>query len=271
MKLKVNDLHDLVISIHILPYELEEYRRIIHQLNTSAKYIAKSDNIVIHSTLNLNDKLTDWTNSKLTREQAIDLYDTTNSNTIYKNSLHELNSEMLGVDDHRRHSIQIYKQLAKNISYLDCDLYFNEQHLGYMLSGIKKVSVLSEYYILTPQVVRLWDSTWDCLVNEQYKTRSHKFHKTTDPLSIINKPHGKVNIGKYLMRCSESMRKYQYSIRQYILKNSVVMENYTDTNKSFKNNFKINDIRTELLKQTNINYKNECNLFLSKLKRVPYI
>ena len=194
MKLKVNDLHDLVISIHILPYELEEYRRIIHQLNTSIKYIRKSDDVVIHSTLNLNDKLTDWNNSKFPREQAIDLYETINSNSIYKNSLHELNSEMLGVDDHRRHSIQIYKQLTKNISYLDCDLYFNEQHLGYMLSGIKKVSVLSEYYILTPQVVRLWDNTWDCLVNEQYKAHSYKFHKTTDPLSIINKHHGKVNI-----------------------------------------------------------------------------
>ena len=175
------------------------------------------------------------------------------------------------------------------------------------MNGVKKLSAKLEYYILSPQVVKLWDTTWDCLVNTQYKKESHSFYKTTNPKLIVNKDHGKVSIhplnkfkwsggwfnifsanllsfvgipdsfigygldDTFIMYASETMRKYRYPIKQYILKNSVVMENHKINNTTFRNKFKTNDLRKKLLRQCNFHYKEECNLFLSKLKQAPYI
>jgi hypothetical protein len=175
------------------------------------------------------------------------------------------------------------------------------------LGGLDKISSTTKYYILTPQLVKLWDNTWNCLVNKQYKTKSFKYHKTTDPRTIVDQYQDEVSVfplrrfkwgggwfngfsmnlltyvgvpatfigygldDTYTMECAMMMSKYGYSVKQYVLKNSIVMEDYTNINKSFKNNFKINDIRDKLLKQTRSNYKSECNLFLTKVRQTPYI
>ena len=33
-----------------------------------------------------------------------------------------------------------------------------------------ELKVDNDYYVITPQVVRLWDSSWDVIVNEKFQT-----------------------------------------------------------------------------------------------------
>ena len=299
--------HDIVISIHILPYELEDYRRIINQLNTSALQLPPSDRVFIHTTLNINEQLTDWKHSCLSKSDTIDIYREINESSVYNDSLHEIDGDILGVNDHRRNSIQTFTSLTRHMSFIDCDLHFNTTHLRELIKSLNQVSQHKQYYIISPQVVKLWDNTWNCLVNKQYKTKSFTYHKTTDPRTIINNHQGKfsmfplnrfkwggglfngfsmnlltyvgvpdtfIGYGRdvtYTMECAMMMSKYGYSVKQYVLKNSIVMEDYININKPFKNNFKVNDIRNKLLKQIKTNYRNECNLFLTKVRQTPYI
>jgi hypothetical protein len=302
-----NNSYDLVISIHILPYELEDYRRILNRLNQSIQHISPDYNIIIHSTLNLNEQITDWRFTKPSKGHLIKLYEDINATNTYKGSVHELNYEILGVDDHRRISIEKFSSHTSHMSFLDCDLYFNKTQLGFLLNGSKQLSGRVEYYILSPQVVKLWDNTWDCLVNSHYKQKSHSFYKTQNPNPIVNKDHGKVSIhplnkfkwgggwfnifsmnllsfvgipdsfigygldDTFIMGCAQTMREYKYPIRQYILKNLVVMENHLTSNTAFRNKFKTNDLRNKLLRHCHSHHKEEHALFLSKLKQTPYI
>jgi hypothetical protein len=298
--------YDIVISIHILPYELEDYRRLIYRLNESTNHIDSHD-VIIHSTLNLNDKLTEWSSSTIDQGETISLYNNINKLNVYSGSLHETSHTLLGVNDHRRLSIKRFKSQTKHMSYLDCDLYFNERHLGSLLNGLDSVSKLQRYYIVSPQVVKLWDNTWDCLVHTLYKHEPPTFHKTTDPRSVVNQEYGKQHIkpiqrykwgggwfngfsmdllsyvgiptsfigygldDTYTMECASLMEKYRYPVKQYILKNSVVMEDYININGGLKSHFTTNDVRDELLTHTRKQYKRECEIFLSKLKQTPYI
>ncbi len=47
------------------------------------------------------------------------------------------------------------------------DMYFSEHLLAYMIEGAK--SIKNEYFVITPQISKLWDDTWDILVNPLYK------------------------------------------------------------------------------------------------------
>ena len=176
-----------------------------------------------------------------------------------------------------------------------------------MLNYLTEVSKRNKYYIISPQLVKLWDCTWDCLVNDAYIHESTKYHKITDPRTIINTSHGKVDIfpihgfkwgggwfngfsmnllslvgvpdtfigygldDTFIMECALAMKHHRCSIQQYVLKNSVVMENYIDTHTSFKNQFTAIDIRGDLLRHCKSNYRREYKLFLVKLKQTPYI
>lgn len=302
-----DNIYELVISIHILPYELEDYRRILTQLNQSTKHTNISASIIIHTTLNLNGQLTNWDKSTLSKDETINLYNEINRTNPFQESVHEIDSDILGVDDHRRNSIQKYKSLTNHMSFLDCDIHFNKTHLGHLLRGLTKLSSITEYYILSPQLVKLWDNTWNCLVNNKYRMKSFNYHKVTDPRLIVNQTHGKVGIyplrqfkwgggwfngfsmnllsyvgipdtfigygldDTFIMEGARAMAKHNHSIKQYVLKNSVVMEDYINLNDTFKNNFEIYNIRNKLLKHCKENYKKECDIFLTKLKKVPYI
>ena len=45
-------------------------------------------------------------------------------------------------------------------------MYFSEHLLYYMLESLK--SIKSKYFVLTPQISKLWDSTWDEITDPNY-------------------------------------------------------------------------------------------------------
>jgi hypothetical protein len=65
-------------------------------------------------------------------------------------------------------------QIEKHIDYYIgfCpDMAFHEHLLFYLIESAK--SVKDDYFVITPQIYKMWDSTWDVLTHPQYQNISY--------------------------------------------------------------------------------------------------
>jgi hypothetical protein len=284
------------IILHILPHEIDWFEWQAKQLKIGNIYI--EDKVIIDATLNLN--LVNWNESKLSKQFFIDKF------LQIKEILHEyellfdINKDgtCLGINDKRRDSIRKYT--PDNFIYLDCDVIFKPETLALLINGAKIID--DEYYIISPQVPKLWDQSWDVLVNELYQNEEYGFEKKVmDPYSTLNQDYGDISLipintfkfgggwfnlistkllqltdipdslgsygidDTYVMYCCEIMKQKQMKPQQYIVKNLVIAENYI-----YRDNFYINYLSTinkkdEYSKQAQNNFNIELNNFNSRI------
>ena len=64
---------------------------------------------------------------------------------------------------------------------MDTDIIFDERTLSYIENTISATKDITPYSIITPEIVRVWDNTWDCIVNEQFLDKPLDYQKTNDP------------------------------------------------------------------------------------------
>ena len=175
------------IVIHIFPHEIKQYERVMHQLNKSCVNLDNSL-IKIYCCLNLNKTVCRFENSNL----IIDFFKKINLKSKFSiTSTINTNSDFYGVNEHRRTCIK-NASYEDCIIYLDCDLYFDTKLLGNTIINATKLSKKHKYFILTPECVRLWDTTWDCLVNEKFLKCHLNYCETADIISITDSPHGNI-------------------------------------------------------------------------------
>jgi hypothetical protein len=256
------------ISIHIFPHELENYKRVINQLEES---IYDTSNVEIKSVLNINKSVIKH-NTEL--EKQISIFNAV-SHTFNGKIKSLVTTEYFGVNEHRRVCIND-ADINDNLIFLDVDLHFNNELLTNILSELKNIP--NEYYIITPQVVRLWDSTWDIIVNENYKKENIGFCENVDICKVLKKTHGESGLVKcekfkwaggwftcisaklakyigipdvfvgyghddtFMMHCCGYMKSRKIKVQQFTLLNNVVCEDRTLINKN-KNYIKINNFR----------------------------
>ena len=52
------------------------------------------------------------------------------------------------------------------------DLFFGDRFLGYLGNAVKAIKNSGvDYYVVTPQITRQWDTTWDVLVHDDLLSR----------------------------------------------------------------------------------------------------
>ena len=156
------------ISIHISPYEIDNYQTFIHQLRRNLNYI--DDEIIFSPYLNLSTYFYDWRNSKLKSDFFVNRFNELNN--IVKDEC-ELDStvnyddEILGAFSYKTMFLNKYKDEVDAFIWFDSDMIFPDNTI-HMLIASHKADDMSKYRIVTPQIHRLWDTTWDVLVNKDY-------------------------------------------------------------------------------------------------------
>jgi hypothetical protein len=246
------------IVIHLLPHEIDWFEWQSKQFKLGSYYI--KDKVIIDVTLNLN--LTDWSQSQLPKQFFIDKFNQIKTLWDWAQTqfIVDEKNKCLGCNDKRREAIRF--TTADNILYLDNDLLFKPELLSYMIESAKLVE--QEYYIISPQTVRMWDKTWDVITNQQYLTTpaNMETYYANDPFEIIMheyldlnlKPINQFKFGGgwfnllstkllklidipdsfgpygiddlYVMICCDIMKQKEYNIQQYVLENAVVIENF---------------------------------------------
>lgn len=150
-----------------MPWEIDHALLIADKLKDSINYIDNTHTIYIDTVLNLSSYIIDWNQSQLPKEFFIEKYNLFNdilgSRFIHKSKIYD-GSELYG-------HLDLQKQLSQsNIDYywLICpDITFSTTLLYYLIESSKQLN--DEYFVLTPQIYKCWDATWDLLVNKNFK------------------------------------------------------------------------------------------------------
>lgn len=162
-----------LISLFVLPHEIDSLHLILYNLRRNAVYLSKDARMGLDITLCLSDSMTDWEKSKLPKEYFADKFteiidklcrwsDWITLEHVYI----EYGNDILGCVSQRRHSLQ-YIDKYDFTMWLDTDLFFNDKLLAYVAASVESLKESNiPYYIITPQVTRQWDASWDPIVSE---------------------------------------------------------------------------------------------------------
>ena len=148
-----------------MPWEVDYAHLTFTQLKKSKYHIPEGVNVQIETVLNLSTYLIDWESSKLPKEFFIEKYnqiskllvDYTHIKRTYEGGklYGHLNLQKEAISEEVDHYIALCP-----------DMYFNETLLGTMIQAASQIT--NEYFVITPQISKLWDVTWDPLVNPLY-------------------------------------------------------------------------------------------------------
>ena len=173
---------NIKITYHVMPWEIDYALLTFTQLKKSKYYIPKGVDITIDSVLNLSSHLINWEESKLPKEYFIEKYNTlslllkdyTHNSKIYTGN------ELYGHLDLQRDCISPETDFYLSICP---DMYFSEHLLSYIIQAAQNIP--SKYFVLTPQICRMWDESWEILTHPKFAIGPHYgWEKTTDIFDV---------------------------------------------------------------------------------------
>jgi len=288
----------LHIIIHTLPYEMNALEQTMIQLKRNSKYLTPDQKVRIEVVLNAN--LVDWKQSKINLGFFAENYNKIiRINEDWAECILRIDTinEILGCNDLRRQTFR--KTDAEYVMYLDTDVIFNDTLLARIFFSINTIP--EEYFILTPQITRLWDTTWDKISNEKFfnEEASHHNYFSRDPykstwdnndvsLKVIDgfkfAGWGTViptKLGKfidipnalgpyglddtYIMFACDIMNKHNYNVKQYVIEGEIVCENNLFSLPYFKEFIILIDKKSEYTEQAHNNFNSELNKFNERL------
>ena len=174
---------NIKITYHIMPWEIDYALLSFIQLKKSKYYLPSDVNVEIDSALNLSSYIIDWDKSKLPKEYFIEKYKNISKLLIdYKHNTKIFKGEELyGHLELQRDCVEKHIEYYINICP---DMYFSEHLLSYLVEGAKQIK--NKYFIITPQIHKLWDGTWDEITDPEYKKVNYDDWNKVDVFTIRN-------------------------------------------------------------------------------------
>jgi hypothetical protein len=151
--------------MHLMPWELDDAFQAFSKIASVKRNLSAGDEIRIDTCLNLSSYIINWEKSSLPKDLFIEKY-----NYINK-ILHEFTcntfiydqSELYGHLDFQRELVDTCVDYYMSICP---DVYFHPHTIYYLIESAKQVK--DKYFLITPQIPQLWDSSWNMLVNETF-------------------------------------------------------------------------------------------------------
>lgn len=166
-----------------MPHELDDLERVLIELNRSSKYI-KGENYEFSISMSISDYLINWEESLVDKEFFIHKFNKLKKLTDWaSNSTFQIREDIMGALQAKRITHKEFTH-ATHFIWLDTDIVFDEMGLAYLENGINTIESNNiQKYIITPEVVKYWDTTWDCIVNENYLDKELDYCKTCNPFT----------------------------------------------------------------------------------------
>ena len=292
-----------VITIFAMPQELEDLALTLNMLKRNSAFIDPSVQYKVDVTMCLSDELTDWENSKLPKEyikeRTIELVEKYLDWCLW--DLQWDNPNILGCVSQRRTSLQRNTD-ADFFIWLDCDFIFKDTTLYYITSAYQMIKQSGiDNFIVTPQFVKQWDTTWDVVVNENYLSYPLNYHESANvyidglpqlqeinvkeietikfaggwftllPKTLLNKIGIPESLGHYgledtfVSECSKIMKSKGDNVSQFVLENLIIGESYTNRpNQTIKKYITSKSKKQEFTKIATDNFPNELKNFYER-------
>ena len=165
-----------------MPWEMDYALHSFTQLKKSLYYIPEDIEITIETDLNLSSYVVNWDDSKLSKEFFIERYDSIS--TLLSGYKH--NKKTYDGDRFYGHLDTQKSAIQSDIDYyitLYPDVLFDEKLLAYYCEAIK--SIENKYFIITSQITKLWDSSWDIITNPLYQNIPYEQWQQKDCFDIV--------------------------------------------------------------------------------------
>ena len=170
----------IVISIFCLPYEIDELENTLNQLRRAQYYSPKGIDWNLDVTLCTSNQMVDWNKSSINKKYFEDKFLKLSHHTDWCIKTFQTSDTILGCVSQRRFSLKKHKD-ADFFIWLDTDIIFEERTLSYVVNAIKSTKDKYPLSVITPEIVKVWDNTWDCIVNEKFLDKPLNYQKTNDP------------------------------------------------------------------------------------------
>lgn len=170
----------IVISIFCLPYEIDELENTLNQLKRASYYLSGKNEWVVDVTVSLSNNLINWNKSSIPKSYFEDKLLKLSAQTDWCAKNFQTSTEINGCVSQRRFSLNKNTD-ADYFIWLDTDIVFEERTLSYLENTMEAIKNVTPYSIITPEIVKVWDTTWDCLVNENFLDKPLDYQKTNDP------------------------------------------------------------------------------------------
>ena len=164
-----------------MPYEIDYALLSYIQLKKSRYYIDKKIDIKIDTVLNCSSYLIDWDKCALPKQFFINKFN--DLKVLLKD--YEVNSviyegdKCYGLLDMQRNSYEPDVDYYINITP---DMYFSEHLLHLLIESTKYIK--NKYYVVTPEIHKMWDHTWDEITNKRYMNVPYENCNDTDVFDI---------------------------------------------------------------------------------------
>lgn len=166
-----------------MPWELDYALYSFTQLKKSKYYLPSDIKITIETVLNLSNYKINWKESKLPKELFIHKY---NNLSLLLTDYNHIKRFYEGDKEYGHLDFQ-KEIISEDVDYylVMCpDIIFDEHLLAYYCEAIKQIK--NEYFLITPQIPKMWDSSWDILVNPLYKDTPYELWQEKDCFDIIH-------------------------------------------------------------------------------------
>jgi hypothetical protein len=295
-----------LISIFALPHEIDNLQTTLYNLRRNYAVMSGHE-FGFDITLCLSDTLTDWEFS-LPKSYFEDKFNQMTEKlcdwAIPESIKIEHGNEILGCVSQRRHSLKYLNKYDFTL-WLDNDMFFNDYLLSYIAVSADMLHQNNmDYYVITPQITRQWDESWDILVNEQLLSRELNDNIKADVFDLGLNDFGKVGLKSipqfkgaggwgttisndlleltgipesfghygledtYVMTCAQLLTRMNRleKPQQFVLENMLVCENHKyQTTDYLVNQIKSHNKKDEFREIATSNFNHEIQKFIQRM------
>lgn len=296
-----------LISIFTLPHEIDNLQTTLYNLRRNYAVMSGHE-FGFDITLCLSDELTDWNTSQLSREYFASKYrqivDSLCDWATLESIKIEYGNNILGCVSQRRHSLK-YLDKYDFTMWLDNDMFFNDYLLSYIGTSVDMlINNNIEQYVITPQITRQWDTTWDVIVNKHLLERQLNDNLTADVFDLGLTQFGDVGLrpidnfkaaggwctvisndlleltgipdsfghygleDTYVLVCADLLRRMnrEEKPQQFVIDNLIVGENHRhQTSDYLKNHLVSFDRKDEFRQIATNNFNSEIEKFIQRM------
>lgn len=165
---------------YLQPWEIDDFEHQVHIMLLSSPYILEEDEIIWDVTLNISDKITNWKDTQIPQQYFLDKYHyLANLVNQYYIAEFDTNNITQGCTDKRR---SCQNKEHDFVIWLDSDVQFSYLTLPYMIISSKEIKETN--FMISPQIIKYWDNSWDCLVNEQFLNQPYNHRDFFDRYTL---------------------------------------------------------------------------------------
>ena len=161
------------IVIHVLPREIDQCYRLIHDLKRALYFVNKEDTIILDLTLNLSDHYTDWDKSRLPKDFFIEKFKYIEKISTFENQF-KISHEITGINSVRRNALRENSDVTHYL-WVDVDMFINQTCLYMVLEAAK--SITDDYSIISAELIQGWDPSWDIISNPKTRNTPRVYHE----------------------------------------------------------------------------------------------